>query len=238
MMTYPKIRSILIIVLLLISLSFASKKYVIDFDSLNVSFFTNKGTMNVNVLFTKSLLGNIYELGHISEILLDYDNKKLQISSDSLFQKTWIKGIQLYENKTNFFLCFFTTRNQFVIITFSKALTEVKKIELRDEDLFAKQKKKKISSIKASFFLTPAMRKIKMDAIISSEKEFLIRFDENDFYQVINQKKLSNFKDLSSTSFRINAGSDSFSNAHYVFVFDHYIIRMSINGTMFKVVYP
>lgn len=238
MMTYPKIRSILIFVLLLISLSFASKKYMIDFDSLYVAFFTNKGIMNVNVLFTKSLLGNIYELGHITEILLVYDNKKLKISSDSLFQKTWIKGIQLYENKTNFFLCFFTTRNQFVFITFSKALTEVKKIELRDEDLFTKQKKKKISSIKASFFLTPAMRKIKMDAIISSEKEFLIRFDENDFYRVFNQKELSNIKDLSSTSFRINAGSDSFSNADYVFVFDHYIIRMSINGTIFEVVNP
>jgi hypothetical protein len=238
MMTYQKIRSIIFFLLIITSLSFATKKYVINFDTLNISFLTSKGTMNVNVLFSNSSSGNIYELGHISEIFFTYEEKKLKISSDSIFQKTWIKGIQLYENKMNFILCFLTTRNQFVNITFPKTFNEIKNIEISDEELFAKQKKNKIESIKASFFLTPAMRKINMSAILSSEKEYVVRFDENDFNRVFNKKELSNFKDLSSTSFRIGAISDSFSNEYYAFVFEHYVIQMSINGTMFKVVYP
>lgn len=76
MMTYQKIRSIIFFLLIITSLSFATKKYVINFDTLNISFLTSKGTMNVNVLFSNSSSGNIYELGHISEIFFTYEEKK------------------------------------------------------------------------------------------------------------------------------------------------------------------
>lgn len=216
MMTYQKIRSVLIFVLLLISLSFVTKSYAIHFESLNVIFLNH--TKKDSILFKYSF----NDLDEIPKIEIYAFKKSVFLKDNELkrIKNLKIKSIEFYEfslenNKYDILL---KTDSSYIIV-FSMFQKRDYSFKILNRDEYFKEKRNKkyytIKKLEANVFVGLALEPIliKADFKNGGVKELMV----NSFKKTthFSEKELSSFTSYNISGFDVDKISDYFGRKYY-----------------------
>lgn len=215
-MIYQKIHCCLFFILVLISISFASKNDAIHFDSLNVVFLNH--TKKDSIIFKYSYNG----LNDILKVELFAFNKKNILKNDDLrrIKNLKIKSVELYEfpiENKKYELVLNTDNSNIIILSLFQENGYSLKIVNRREYISENRNIKycTIKKIDANIFIGLAIEPIliKADFTSGTIKELTVNsFKKTTFFS---EKELSKFVSYNVCGFEVDRVNDYFGRKYY-----------------------